>query len=224
MPGRALPFINDEIYHVYNRGINHCPTFTCLREYRRAIDTLKYYRLRNPQFKFSRYIRLSNDKKTDLELYMMNKHNKLVSILAYNLMPNHFHLLIKQLSDNGIPKFLGNFENSYTKFFNIRNDRDGSLFLDQFKAKLITNEEQFLHVSRYIHLNEYSSHLVKSLKDLENYPWSSFKEYSSPQDHPLCDTEMILSLFKNKISYRDFVFDQADYQRKLENIKHLVME
>ena len=119
-------------------------------------------------------------------------------------MPNHFHFLLEQKEDKGISKFLSNLQNSYTKFFNISHERDGSLFSDQFKAVRIETDEQLIHVSRYIHLNPHTGFVVKSLKELEEYPWSSFPDYlQTPRE--FVDTEFILSFFGNSQKYIKFV-------------------
>ena len=137
-------------------------------------------------------------------------------------MPNHFHFLLRQTEDGGISKFLSNLQNSYTKFFNLSHERDGSLFLDQFKAIRIETDEQLTHVSRYIHLNPHTGYVVKTLEELEIYPWSSFSDYLQRKSL-VVDVDFILN-FLGKQSYKKFVFDQADYQRKLKEIEHLVLE
>jgi len=138
-------------------------------------------------------------------------------------MPNHFHVLLKQTSPDGITKFMSQLQNSYTRYFNTKYRRLGPLFLDQFGAVRIEKDEQLLHVHRYIHLNPYSSFIVKSLDGLLVYEWSSLKEYIN-QDAKLCVTDDILSYFKDKKHYLEFILDQADYQRKLKQIEHLLLE
>ena len=138
-------------------------------------------------------------------------------------MPNHFHFLLQQLVDGGISKLLSNFQNSYTRYFNTRHRRDGALFLDQFKAVRIETDEQLIHVNRYIHLNPYTSYVVKTLKDLEEYEWSSLSEYNK-ESKDFVKLDPILKFFRNVEKYRKFVFDQADYQRTLKSIEHLTFE
>ncbi|MEK7165927.1 MAG: transposase, partial [Patescibacteria group bacterium] len=146
-----------------------------------------------------------------------------IDILAYVLMPNHFHFLLRQTKDGGISKFIGQFQNSYTKFFNIKLNRDGSLFLDQFKANLIQDEENLLHIHRYIHLNPATSYIIKSVDNILTYPWSSMGEFYY-RKQGICEKEIILSNFKTPKSYLKFHLDQVDYQRKLAKIKHLLHE
>jgi putative transposase len=137
-------------------------------------------------------------------------------------MPNHFHLLIKQVSDDGIKKYLSIIQNSYAKFFNIKNDRVGGLFVRPFKAKWIENDKLFLHVSRYIHLNPTTSFLIDFdqllFSNLTSLPFY-LKENNS--DESLVNTKMLLSLAGTKENYLKFVQDREDYQKKLHLIKNI---
>lgn len=223
MPGRLTPLVNEQIYHVFNRGINHQPTFLNKYDYKRATLTTNYYRFSNLPTKLSRLLTLSNEDRTKIMDNLNKENDKLVEILAFCLMPNHFHFLLRQTKDKGISKFLGNLQNSYTRYFNTKNERDGSLFLDQFKAVLIRTDEQLIHVSRYIHLNPYTSYVVKDLNNLFKYPWSSLPEYIEKKPG-ICELDTIMSTFKTPNAYQDFIKDQADYQRQLHKIQHLALE
>lgn len=212
MPYRKTPLVNDEVYHVFNRGVAKLPTFQDQRDQKRLLKTIHYYQFQGPKPQFSQLNRFKN---LDFE-----KNKKIVEILTYCLMPNHFHLLLKQLQDNGISELMNKILNSYTKYFNTRHDRVGPLFQGQFKAVRIENDEQLIHVSRYIHLNPLTSYLVKNLKD---YPWSSYLNYLDLKDDRICTKEQILSFFK-KQNYEKFVLDQADYAKSLKQIERLLLE
>lgn len=222
MPGRSEPLITNEIYHVYNRGIHRQPTFTNVREYSRAIECLKYYRIPNPPVRLSKFLRLETERKTSI-IEVMKGMEPLVTIFAYCLMPNHFHLLLRQEKDSGISKYLSNFQNSYTRYSNVRHNLDGSLFLNQFKAVRIITDEQLIHVSRYIHLNPYTSYVVNSIDKLVSYKWSSLNTYLNIRND-FVETNTILDLFRNQREYKQFVLDQADYQRQLKKIAYLTLE
>ena len=224
MPGRPTPLVTEEIYHVFNRGIDHRPIFTDKKEHTRFLDLLKYYRFFSQPVRFSHFILLSNERQNELLLQQQSFNKKLISLLSFCLMPNHFHLLLKQTEENGISKFLSNLQNSYTRYFNIKNERDGSLLLTQFKAVRIETQEQLIHVSRYIHLNPHTSYVVSNLANLPEYTWSSFNEYLNGTYNLVDDKDTVLSSFKNPTTYRDFVNDQADYQRQLDKIKHVLLE
>jgi putative transposase len=224
MPGRLPPLVTNETYHIFNRGIDHRPTFTDKREYHRALQGLAFYQFSSPPVKLSLFLSLPEERKEKIMDQLIHQGKKSIRILAFCFMPNHFHFLVFQETENGISKFMSNFQNSFTRYFNTKHERIGPLFLDQFKAVRIETDDQLLHVSRYIHLNPYSSAVIKNLKVLENYPWSSLNEYINLLQKEICEKETILSFFRNKKAYQEFVFDQADYQKELEKIKHLALE
>lgn len=220
---RKLVFANDEIYHVFNRGVEKRPTFVNKWALKRAMLTLDYYRFAKLPIKLSKFLILPNSDQTKLLESIKKDCEKLVEIICFCLMPNHFHFMLKQKLDNGISIFISNFTNSYTKYFNIRNERVGPLFQGTFKAVRIGSEEQLIHVSRYIHLNPVSSFLIEP-EDLENYEWSSYPEYLNLINRNVVDKEPVMSLFSSLEKYKKFVLDQVDYARKLEEIKHLALE
>jgi putative transposase len=222
MPGRRVALVNFEYYHVYNRSIENKCVFIESEDYIRANQSLNYYRYKNPPVKLSSLLSMSLARYSSVFSELEKQGNKLVDILAYCLMPNHFHFLLRQKIDRGISTYMSNFQNSYTRYFNTNNKRRGPIFLTKFKAKRIEREEQLLHVSRYIHLNPFSAKEVSDIKDLEEYPWSSFPEYLSKEEKTICKTDTILSYFNTAESYKNFVFDRADYQRQLQEIKKLI--
>lgn len=223
MPGRKIPLVSGEYYHVFNRGIDHCSTFLIEADYRRAFETISLYRFPNPPLSLSKFLRLDTIRRSEI-IDLMAPSTPLVSLISYCFMPNHFHFLLRQDLDNGTSKFVGNFQNSYTKYFNNRHKRDGSLYLDQFKAIRVETEEQLLHVSRYIHLNPYTGRLVDSISSIMNYPWSSFPEYLGNIQNRLTDPSFIMKNFSSSSNYSRFVSDHADFQRQLKDIEHVLME
>lgn len=225
MPRRDTPLVKGEYYHIFNRGVEHRLVFTDSREYKRALIALRFYQHDRPPVKLSRYLKFSSDIKAVFTANQEAKTSKLVEIICFCLMPNHFHLLLRQVLDDGISEFIRRFEDSYTRYFNTKNNRDGPLLRGPFKAVRIATDEQLLHVSRYIHLNPYSSFVVKGLDELLDYHWSSLIEYLETQGgFGLCRKNIVLDFFKTREKYKKFVFNQADYQRRLENIKHLLFE
>lgn len=223
MPRRFVPLVNEQIYHIFNRGVNKQPIYYAKRNYLRAIESLKFYLTSSPPVRYSRFINLPNEERK-IVLRKMAKKEKLGDLITYCLMPNHFHLLLKQNIDAGITILMRNFQISYTRYLNTKYDRTGPLLQGQFKAVRIEDVEQLLHVSRYIHLNPFISYLVKDIESLTTYPWSSLAEYLDLIEDEICNKELILSNFKNKDKYKEFIFNQVDYQRRLEKIRHLILE
>lgn len=220
---RKVVLANNQIYHIFNRAIDRQTIFTTKWEYKRAIDTLKYYLYSNLQCKFSQFLNQTKDHKLKILQEQIEKDQKLVEIISFCFMPNHFHFLVKQLRENGISKFVANFTNSYTKYFNSKHQRNGHLFEGTFKAILVESDEQLIHLSRYIHLNPVTSFIVKK-ENLEKYEWSSFPEFISHDNKNICDKSIILDHFSTVDEYKAFLKNQINYAQTLDKIKHLTME
>src|SRR3972149_3368728 len=157
MPSRIFPFVNGHYYHIYNRGVEKRIIFEKNRDCSRLIKTTRYYQLIGPKPRLSKFLLGS--------IFKPDSTKKIVDIICYCLMPNHFHFLIKQLKEGGITEFVSKLSNSYTKFYNTKYSRVGPLLQGEFKAVLIENDEQLIHTSRYIHLNPVASFLVKELRN-----------------------------------------------------------
>lgn len=210
-------FANQQIYHVFNRGVEKRTTFLDKRDYRRFIETMNYYRVKNPPVRFSYKDRpnLTNANKD------VNKNGSpLAEIISFCLMPNHFHILIKQIVEKGITNLLSKLTNSYTKYFNIRTHRVGPLFQGTFKAVRIEDDEQLLHVSRYIHLNPFLGYLAK---DLKTYPYSSYREFLGLAKG-FCQKKTIFDFFESPTHYETFVLNQADYAKSLKDAGKLYLD
>lgn len=217
MPRRKIPFVTGNYYHVFNRGVAKNNIFESEKDYLRAIKLADYYKHETPKMCFSRLLLFSalDQKKIIAENKALPK---IVSLLAYCLMPNHFHFLLKQKKENGIQTFLRIFQNSYVKYFNTVHERVGPLFQGTFRAVPIKNQETLLHVSRYIHLNPYSSGIVSKPSDIFTYNWSSASEYKENKEL-LCNTKELRGIFSSKEDFTSFILDQAEYQKSLERIK-----
>lgn len=224
MPYRKIPLVNGEFYHILNRGIASQPVFLNHRDYQRIMNSVLFYQNANLPLKYSRFLSLPLKERESLWKRITTVKDFLVEIIAFSFMPNHFHFLLRQTKENGIREFIGNLINSYTKYFNIKRKREGPLFQGRFKAIRLETEEQLWHLSRYIHLQPYTSFIVKTLPELNVFPYSSFPEYLEETREEICSKEIILNSFKTSEKYKQFVFDNADYQRKLEKIKHLLLE
>ncbi len=213
MAYRLNPFTEQGIYHVFNRGVNRQGIFSDEKDYARFLQTLYYYQFSGPKPKFSTYKRF---KKNDFE-----SNPKIVEIICFCLMPNHFHLMIRQLMEGGVVEFMSKITNSYTKYFNTKHSRTGYLVQGEFKAVSIENDEQLLHTSRYIHLNPLVADLTK---DLAAYLYSSYPDFIGLSSSSLCNPEPILGFFNTKSSYKSFIEDHEGYARELHRIKHLLID
>lgn len=222
MAGRKVVLANGEYYHIFNRGIACQPVFLNKRDYERFLLTFDYYRFSNPSVRLSRFLQFPLEERTKVLQDIRGKGNKIVETLCFSLLPNHYHLLIKQVEDKGISIYLNKLTNSYTRYFNVKRKRVGDLFQGVFKAVHIETEEQLIHLSRYIHLNPLVSFVVSD-KEFFSYPWSSLFDYLKGSSL-LVDISTILSFFKSSEAYKKFILDRTDYAKKLEEIKHLTCE
>lgn len=224
MPARTVPLVTNEIYHILNRGNASTPIFRTRYDYQKFIQTFLYYRNNNTPVRFSKLTGIPRVERDKLLERLKKKKDFLVEITAYCLMPNHYHFILKQAKDKGILNFIRLSTNSYSRYFNAKNKRKGGLFEGRFKAVRVETDDQLLHLSRYVHLNPYSSFLVKDFEGLLKYPFSSLLEYVGSSKTNICKKENVLCQFPNPKGYKKFVFDQADYQRTLEEIKHQLLE
>jgi len=224
MPTRKMPLATGEFYHIINRGNASIPIFKTKRDYHRFVKTSLYYQNCNPPMRYAKLSTLSLKERENLLNKLKKKRKFWIEIIAYCLMPNHYHFILKQINDKGISNFIRLLGSSYSHYFNIKYKRKGSLFEGRFKAIRIETDSQLLHLSRYVHLNPYSSFVVKTLAELIKYPYSSLPEYLGLIEKEICQKETVLSFFTHTESYKKFVFDRADYQRSLEEIKHQLLE
>jgi len=221
MPRRNLVIATNEIYHIFNRSIAKENIFSSMTNLRKAFEIIEFYRL-SQTLKLSKFRVLPKQLKDEYQRKIQDK-SPLVEIYAFALMPNHYHLLLKQLQENGVSRFISNFQNSFAKVFNLKNQRDGALFQNSFKARRVETDEEFVHLSRYIHLNPITAFLIK-FQDLTSYPWTSFSIYKSGEKNSFVNANFLLNMFKSKKVYAQFVADQVDYQRKLALIKAMLLD
>lgn len=209
--------ITGNVYHIFNRGVNRGPIFFNDGDYQRFIDAAEHYVISNHKFSYERYNQKPN---------LLNKNSSIneepkVEILAYCLMPNHFHFVVKQIRDKGVTDYFGRLTNSYSHYVNLKYDRVGPLFQGRFRNVLVESEEQLLHLSRYVHLNPLVAGLVSNLR---NYHWSSYRGYLGADNDSFCTTDMVKGHFSSASGYEKFVLDQADYAMELYKIKHLGLD
>ena len=147
---RKIAFVPGEHYHVFSRGVEKRKIFQERRDYLRFLALL-YILNQKEQFHLSNF--LKRDKRKVDDVFEKKRDSQLVSILAYSLMPNHFHLLIRENEEGGISKFMGKLLTAYSMYFNIKNERSGPLFVRPFRSSHAENDTHFRHLFSYIHLN-----------------------------------------------------------------------
>ncbi len=226
MAVRKIPFVTSHFYHIFNRSLFGQPIFEVKADYLRFTWLVYLLQFKNKHFSPSAFFRATNSTKEQM-LKLLENLPKMVNVVAYCIMPNHYHFILEQLLDNGIQMYISNLQNAYTRFFNIKHETKGQVFEPQFKGVLIENDPQFLHTTRYVLLNPYTSYIVRELERLPGYVWSSLPEYlgqGSVIGVPITYTRSYSALFKDRDDLWQYLCDQADYQRELARIKHLLLE
>lgn len=215
--------ITGEIYHIFNKSIAEYKILNDSADFLRLIETLRYYQKKKRKvLSFSHFYR-SQER---LMQYpkgkeIIDQDRNIVNIIAYCLMPTHLHLIIRQLEEKGISIFMSNILNSYSRYFNIKHKRKGPLWEGRFKRILVENDEYLIHLTRYLHLNPVTAHLVDVP---EKWLYSSYNEYLSnfSIDSRLCKYDDVLDI--KPIAYKEFVEDRIAYQRELAKIRNLLLE
>jgi len=216
MPYRNIvkQFSEGAYYHAYNRGYNKQVIFHDKQDYATFMFLLKKYL--DLDFREAKVM-----KSGEIVLIKSNSLVKDVELHAFSLMPNHFHMLIKQKSKKGMPKLLSRVSQAYTHYYNEKYEKIGSIWQGTYKAVLIRNEQQFLHVSRYIHINvsEILAELIKTgivpdrdspVSGLSLYEYSSYPTYLGLKKLNWLKTEDVLYHFRSttqskEARYKKFV-------------------
>lgn len=200
-------YVKNGHYHIYNRGVEKRVIFGDEQDYKVFLKYLKDYLMPPPDpIKLKKSFTLKGTSFKGLPRQPKN-YNQKIELLAFCLMPNHLHLLIKQNDNKVMENFMRSLATRYSMYFNKKYDRVGKLFQGHYKAVLIKNDTYLLHLSRYIHLNpnEYTKDLVGA--------YSSYADYLGKRRTDWLNTTFILAFFKKSTipllqrvsGYKDFV-------------------
>lgn len=204
-------YAENGFYHLYNRGVEKRKIFKDGRDYGVFLGYIKEYLTPKDDQKLLEMLANGNlswpEKNKILQLLRLNNFAGEIDLIAYCLMPNHFHFLVHQKDPGSIDKFMNSLATRYSMYFNKRHERVGSLYQDVYKAVLVTNDVQLLHLSRYIHKQA----LLASLKGdaFENQP-SSYLEYCGTRNTEWLKSQFVLDFFPShsKVeAYKSFVED-----------------
>jgi putative transposase len=190
VPYRKVEFRAGQTYHLYNRGVNRQPIFFRPENWGYFIKQLRRY------FKPER-----------------------IDILAYCLMPTHYHLMVTLKTDDLGARVMQPFSVSYTKAVNRQQERVGPLFQGPFQAAWVDRDSYLLHLSRYIHMNPVVAGLVARPED---WTFSSYRDYIGLRNGTLPVPDVVLSQFPSRQAYRAFVESYRDQEN--ESIAHLLFD
>lgn len=220
-----IKHLNEHFYHVYNRGVEKRIVFLDTADHARFLHLLFVCNDAYLKMKNTTRILVHNEQG---ETLLIDKRSdaRLVDILCYSLMPNHFHLMLKQVADNGISLFMQRIGTAYTMYFNKKYERNGVLFQGSFKTRFVQNEQYLVYLSKYIHLNPVEliepqwqengiGNWAATNKFLEDYKWSSYADYIGVKNFPsIINRNYLKEYFKTEKEYKKFIneFLVADLQ------------
>jgi len=230
---RRTQFVNGEFYHVYNRGVEKRDIFIDEQDYFRAIHALYVFNDTNSHLHLAREI-VRGPTSTISRETKPPQRDLLVDIIAYCLMPNHYHLFLQQRQKDGIAKFMQKLGTGYTMYFNKRYERSGVLFQGKFKSILVNKEKYFLTLLNYMHLNpvdliqsdwkeEGIKNWQKVHKFLEEYRWSSYRDYIGIKNFPsVINNKPSIGYFPKSGEYKNYVIEWL--RRDIQPIENLTLE
>ncbi len=214
---RKVELVSGEYYHIYNRGNSKQKIFLDKEDYLRFVALLYACNQKGN-------LKVNNLNKGQ-SLYDLEREGLLVSVAAYCLMPNHFHLLVTQSEDNNISAFMQKLSTSYSMYFNKKYKRTGSLFEGKFKSQHIDRDTYLKYIFSYIHLNpikliqkDWKEKGIKNKKEameyLNVYPYSSYLDYTGTQrvQNSILNIKPFPKYFPSKKSFLAEIFEWLNYK------------
>ena len=196
MPSKNLikNFSENNFYHVYNRGVEKRDIFIDQQDCLVFLHYLKLYL--SPLSEIQQLV-----KEGSAKLRFLNQNlSQEVDLIAYALMPNHFHMLLRQNTKDGIPKLMRRASTAYVMYFNKKYERVGRLFQNIYKCGLVNTDEYLTHLSRYIHLNAWNLETPLNFKN-----FSSYKYFTNVYQVSWVKPSLILQYFSESFTYQNFV-------------------
>lgn len=232
MPFRNIQFINEEFYHLVKRGVEERDIFLDEEDSLRFINSLLVFNDRKPA---PWGVRAFWDQRDPSSLRHYIPEDSIIEIHAFALMKNHFHLLIRQIKENGVIDFMRKL-GGYSYYFNKKYKRVGPLFQGRFKAVLIKTEEQLKNVFVYIHTNPVSlmeanwkengiKNLSQTARFLEEYKWSSYPDYLDKESFPnVINKKFFLEVFGGQEECKKEVESWLQYKKDMNKINNIILE
>lgn len=214
---RSFSFAPGEYYHIYNRGTEKRKIFLDKNDYRRFLMLLYFANQDSP-------VVLKLQGQTLEELAGKRAGTPIVEIVSYCLMPNHFHILVREATDGGISKFMQKLTTGYTMYFNTKNERTGTLFQGRYKANHVADDRYLRYLISYIHLNPVKLIEPKwketgicdqsnAERYLEKYEASSYSDYLGKKRAENCilSSEALPDYFSSDADFKSFVTEWLTY-------------
>ncbi|HEX9721814.1 MAG TPA: transposase [Candidatus Paceibacterota bacterium] len=238
---RKVQFAPNYIYHVYNRGVEKRDIFLGDADRWRFLQALLLFNREKSPFNLLWKLEHEHRGKMNFRILkeFLEKNSKeetsLVRIMADCLMPNHYHLILEELVEGGITKFMHKLGTGFTMYFNKKYERVGSLFQGPFKVVQVDTDEYLQNLLVYVNVINPAEFIEPNLKEegvkniqgimqfAEAYPWGTQQEYLGIRESPIIDKGVAHSLFPNRAKYEEFV-ENSLRTRKINTIEHLMLE
>ena len=235
MPIKRPELVKGGIYHIVLRGLEEI--FKDESDYYRGIFSIYEFNNASPVvIRERRKARQREKAEANREQFSVDKRDQFIEILAFCFMPNHIHLLLRQIKDDRISKFMRKFGAGYATYFNKKYNRAGHLFQSRFRAVTIQTAEQLKNVFVYIHTNPISlkepGWKEKGIKEvegmirfLENYKWSSYIDYFGKKNFPsVTKREFIIQTIGGEENCKEFVESWIKYKGDIRTLAEVVLE
>ena len=204
---RNIEISQGEYYHIYNRGVLKQAIFHNIRDWSRFLFLITYLQspiaFANPNRIITNFVehRVFNIN-SKIEATVIKE--RYVELVCFCLMPNHFHLIVKEIKPNGISRYMQRVLNGYSKYFNTKYKKSGHVFQGPYKAKHVSDNNSLLYLSTYIHKNPTSLRIGKD--GLHKYQWSSYFDYIVKNRwNNLLASGVIDEQFSSPDEYKEFV-------------------
>jgi len=222
------------LYHILSRGVDKRKIFLDDEDYLRGIHDLFEFNDVAPVNNLTYFFR-KGPKDVGRPYIEREARKLLVKIHVFCLMPNHYHLFLSAVVENGIPLFMKKFNGGYAKYFNEKYERKGTLFEGRYKRVIIKNEAHFIHLPYYIHLNALDlitpewrerklNNFAKAMKFLNSYRWSSHLDYAGEKNFPsVTQRDFLLEFFGGHEQYKRDITEWLK-DLSLEDKRDLLLE
>ena len=237
MPYRKEGFFNDGIYHIILRGIEDNKIFKDVDDYYRGIFSIYEFNNSLPVTIQRQREHRNSFKKENAKLApMADMRNRIVDVLSFCFMPNHIHLLLKQLNDNGITKFMAKVGTGYAGYFNRKYQRRGYVFQNRFKDIRIESDNHLKIIFTYIHANPISllepnwkdkgiKNSEKVINFLEEYKWHSYPDFIGGKNFPsVTERDFLFEAMGGKDGCREAIKDWVDYKHEANKFSNIFLE
>ncbi len=248
MPYRKEELANGEMYHVILRALDDNLIFKNTDDYYRGIFSIYEFNninsvtiqaRRKARTAFKKSLKKADRRPTSIQsLEFIDDREKMIEILAFCFMPNHIHLLLKQVKDNGISKFMKKLGGGYARYFNDKYKRKGHVFQDTFRAVRIESDNQFMATVSYIFTNPIAliepewkelgirNHSTKKVfKFLEEYKWSSYQDCIGIKNFPsVTERESLLKIIDGIKNLKEVMEDWIEHKKDIARYARLFLE